>query len=417
MEIILIHPLPQGAKKPYRTKASEAVRTRQAEESSVFGRLEQVFARVIPGNLKVCVIETAEALTAAIEDNALRNQRILLAASIGASGPTPELFSILYLLREVRTQNAIHWDRARQESGKHLYSGETETTDRPQEWGNGCMKGSVGAVWLDGESEDYTKAAGRELIQAMNQSGCSFPGNPFCEATGSLKNFLVRAQNTGCTLERAYELAVGDLLERLLSYPQPMARSHSLLCIHTCDPATSNTYWVWKQLRAEFSGNLMIQEISLRGGPLMDCAGCSYEACMYYSSNADCYYGGTMVEEVYPALMDARALILLCPNYNDALGANLSAFINRLTALYRRRPFSDKSLFAVVISGYSGSDLVTAQLIDALNMNKAFQLPADFAFTETANLAGSIRRVPGIEEKIRSYAAYIEETLLQTAGE
>ena len=40
-----------------------------------------------------------------------------------------------------------------------------------------------------------------------------------------------------------------------------------------------------------------------------------------------------LVDEVFPAIRQANALVMLCPNYNDALSANLTAFINRLTAL------------------------------------------------------------------------------------
>lgn len=65
-----------------------------------------------------------------------------------------------------------------------------------------------------------------------------------------------------------------------------------------------------------------------------------------------------MVEDVYPAVREADAIVMLCPNYNDALSANLTAFINRLTSLFRTTRFYDKALFAVVVSGYSGSDIV-----------------------------------------------------------
>ena len=54
---------------------------------------------------------------------------------------------------------------------------------------------------------------------------------------------------------------------------------------------------------------------------------------------------------------------MLCPNYNDALSANLTAFVNRLTALFRQTRFYDKALFAIVVSGYSGGDILARQLI------------------------------------------------------
>ena len=49
-----------------------------------------------------------------------------------------------------------------------------------------------------------------------------------------------------------------------------------------------------------------------------------------------------------------------------------------------------KSLFGVVVSGYSGGDIVAEQLISGLNMNKTFALPGKFAILETANDPGEI---------------------------
>ena len=103
--------------------------------------------------------------------------------------------------------------------------------------------------------------------------------------------------------------------------------------------------------------------------------------------------------------------MLLCPNYNDALSANLTAFINRLTALFRTTRFYDKAVFAIVVSGYSGSDLIAGQLITALNMNKTFYLPGNFCMLETANNAGAALKLSGIDERIADFAAMIQSAL------
>ncbi|GAF92126.1 unnamed protein product, partial [marine sediment metagenome] len=50
------------------------------------------------------------------------------------------------------------------------------------------------------------------------------------------------------------------------------------------------------------------------------------------------------------------------------------AVINRMTVLYKRVKFGDKTLFSVVVSGNSGSDCVDKQLTGALNINKGFRL-------------------------------------------
>lgn len=111
-----------------------------------------------------------------------------------------------------------------------------------------------------------------------------------------------------------------------------------------------------------------------------------------------------MVEEIFPEIEKADAIVWICPNYNDSVSANLMAVINRLTALYRRTKFFDKTLFGIIVSGNSGSDSVAKQLIGALNINKSFRLPPHFAIMATANNPGDIKAVPGIEEKARLFA-------------
>lgn len=117
-----------------------------------------------------------------------------------------------------------------------------------------------------------------------------------------------------------------------------------------------------------------------------------------------------MVENVYPAVKSADAIVMICPNYNDAISANLTAFINRLTALYRKRQFTDKALFAVIVSGYSGCDILAKQLIAALNMNKSFYLPGHFAIMEMANDPGTVLQLDGIDQRVRDFAHTITHT-------
>ena len=93
------------------------------------------------------------------------------------------------------------------------------------------------------------------------------------------------------------------------------------------------------------------------------------------------------------------------------LSANLTAFINRLTALFRTTRFYDKALFAIIVSGYSGSDLIAGQLITALNMNKTFYLPGNFCIMETGNSPGSAMKRDGIGDRIQAFADTILETM------
>ncbi|MBQ6903537.1 MAG: NAD(P)H-dependent oxidoreductase, partial [Lachnospiraceae bacterium] len=184
-----------------------------------------------------------------------------------------------------------------------------------------------------------------------------------------------------------------------------------LLALHASSYHTSNTMALWSQVKRRLDGACAVTEIGLRNGVLVDCSGCPFNMCLHFGENDSCFYGGVMTDDVYPALREADAVLMICPNYNDAISANLTAFINRLTAMYRKRPFSDKALFAIVVSGYSGSDIVLSQLIAALNMNKSFFLPPYFALYATANDPGSVMKITDIGSQIASFASVIQQTL------
>lgn len=320
-----------------------------------------------------------EVLTAALEGKrvryfagspSLQNRRILFAFSLPESGFNVSLHGLLAWLR-----------------------------GHP-----GSLRGSVGGVVIDGAGDLYTKAAARELVLAANQAGCAFPGRPLTEATGNLRNFTVQAKNAGCSLEEAYRLSVRDLAERVRAFEPPRRKRPKLLVLHASSHRTSNTLALWNACREHLEDACEIREIGLRNGTLEDCGGCPYTMCLHYGEREDCFYGGVMVQEVYPAVREADAVVLLCPNYNDALSANLTAAVNRLTALYRTTSFEDKAVFAIVVSGYSGGDLVASQVASALCMNKGFWLPRSFCLMETANNAGEALALPGIRARIRDFS-------------
>lgn len=277
----------------------------------------------------------------------------------------------------------------------------------------GCdtlLRGSVAGVIVTGVGEFYTKDVARDMVFAANQAGCAFLGRPLVEATGSLSNFRIQAKNLSTDLMGAYQEAVRELAERLLTFTFPGRERPRLLALHASSHHTSNTMALWAQVQSRLSPRWEAEEVGLRNGTLSDCSGCPYTMCLHFGERGGCFYGGVMQEAVYPAVRRADALILMCPNYNDALSANLSAFINRLTALFRQTRFYEKAVFALVVSGYSGSDTVARQLISALNMNKSFYLPSNFALMETANAPGEALASPGIELRLARFVQGMEET-------
>jgi multimeric flavodoxin WrbA len=170
---------------------------------------------------------------------------------------------------------------------------------------------------------------------------------------------------------------------------------------------------MWAKVKEQLEPYCTITEIGLRNGTLSDCSGCPYTVCLHFGEKESCFYGGVMAAEVYPAVRRCSGVVMLCPNYNDAISANMTAFINRLTALFRQTRFYDKALFSLVVSGYSGGDILARQLISGMNMNKSFYLPGNFALMETANDPGQALECEGIQSKLDAFAANIRSVMLK----
>lgn len=310
------------------------------------------------------------------ETTNLKNKKILFAISLGESGINLELYS---MLKKIRLDNNI-------------------------------FEGSVAGVIVDGDSDLYTKSVARDLVFCANSSGCTFIGKPLVEATKSLQNFNIIAKNMGTDNYQAYINSGKSLVQRLVSFNKMKREKPNILVLHSSNLQKSNSFVLWSKIKEKLT-DCEINEISLENGEILDCIGCPYNTCLHFGEKGKCVYGGVIVEKVYPAILKCDALVMICPNYNDALGANLSAFVNRLTALFRNNDFSKKSLFAIIVSGYSGGDIVAQQLISGINMNKAFILPGKFALIETANNPNAVLKIKGIEEKVCSFAGNIIKSL------
>ena len=348
-------------------------------------RLEKVLNRVLAESFtdsaafKPLKISGSEEFAAAAADGHLKNSRIIFAADIDESGTNIECIKVIRFLNMNRN----------------------------------ALEGASGGVIIDGAGELFTKDLGRRLVFAANMAGCTFPGKPLVEATGSLSNFAVSAKLWNVSYEEAYDKSCRLLIEKIAGFkslaPAGKAESAALqrqkiLAIHAGSRITSNSFSLWKEAAGHLAGKADIEEISIRNGQVQDCRGCRYEDCLHFGENEGCFYGGVMVEKVYPAIIRSDVLVLICPNYNDSVSANIMAFINRLTALFRTSDFSRKRIYAIVVSGYSGGDIVAQQIIGAINMNKNFILPPRFAMIETANDPGTALKLPGIKERIKNFA-------------
>lgn len=268
-----------------------------------------------------------------------------------------------------------------------------------------CMEGSVGALLVDGESELYTKQLAQETALSANMAGCAFFGKPLVEGTGSLYNQHILAAQRGVGLQETYFSRARELVQRLETFTAPKYDRPQLLVLHASERGRSGTLWLWEQLRARLEAFCDIREIPLQNGTIYDCRGCSYNACLHFAQNNTCFYGGAISETVLPAIRDCSAMLFLCPNYNDAVGANITALFNRLTSLLLQSDLHDKYLFGIIVSGYSGSDLVAKQLLGTMCLNKTAMLPPRFCMLQTANDLAAVKSIPDITSQLDRFAA------------
>lgn len=273
------------------------------------------------------------------------------------------------------------------------------------------MEGSTGAIILDGAGELYTKQTADMFALAANLAGCRFPGKPLVEATGALDNWNVQSLRRGVSLLGAYRQAARELVQRLTAFDPQKKRRPKVLLLHASDRTTSNTLQIGMRISELISSCCDVHEISLQNGAIFDCRGCSYTTCAHFARQNSCFYGGVITNDVYPAINECDALLLLCPNYNDSVSANILAFINRLTSVLVYNSLYEKQLYAVIVSGYSGSDIIAQQVLGALCLNKTFALPPRFCLMQTANHPGEAMQAEGMRERIDQFAAQMLENM------
>lgn len=271
---------------------------------------------------------------------------------------------------------------------------------------------SIIGIVVKSESEFFTKKFTSSIIFLMNQMGARFLGHPVVEFIKDYSNLKQWQLAEGLSIDDAVAYLVNKLLDKMLTYEVQHVKNPKVLVLHAGTHEKSNTLALWRMVKEELSYD-QITEFHVEEGTAVDCYGCSFNTCIYYSLHKSCFFGGVLTEELLPLIEDSDVIVWICPNYNDALSAKLTAVINRLTVLYRRVSFKNKKIYSLVVSANSGSDSVASQLIDALVINKGFQLPPKFALTALASEEGSIYKVPSIEEEVKVFAKlFIEDCLL-----
>lgn len=285
--------------------------------------------------------------------------------------------------------------------------------------GQSYFNNRIAALIIMSDSEDYTKTYARKFIFLSNLMGCEWIGHPVIEWTRGGINFKTWSKTMTGSYEEIASLQIDKLIKRLVDYAHLEKDQFNILVLHAGHKNISNTLMYWDLIRDKltqrYNANLVIQELHVEEGQITDCYGCSFETCTYYALEKSCFYGGFVVESLYPRIESADAVVWICPNYNDAVSAKLMAVINRLTALYRSMSFQDKYILSVIVSGNSGNDTVAGQLVGALNINKGFRLPPFFAAMAIANDPGEIISVEDLTERVDVYVNRLCENLNKNA--
>lgn len=272
------------------------------------------------------------------------------------------------------------------------------------------LSGMIGALVVISSQECYTKSYARKFMFISNQMGCEFIGHPLVERVADFQNFKTWSKTLNENLEAIELIQIEKLLNRLSSYSPIVRERLKVLVLHAGHKEISNTLMFWDRIKAQISDLEMdIDELHVEEGKISDCYGCNFETCMYYALEKGCFYGGFVVEDLYPKIEKADIVVWICPNYNDAISAKLMAVINRLTALYRSMSFSEKYILSIIVSGNSGNDSVAGQLIGALTINKGFRLPPNFAAMAIANDPGEIMQLSDLDKRVSTYVNYVHE--------
>lgn len=272
--------------------------------------------------------------------------------------------------------------------------------------GEQALAGSEAILFVRAEGDLYTKRAAQTVIFNANRMGCRFPGHSTVESLWDLSNFKTWQKTMPMSLKEIQEEQCRRVFTRFMEYRPQCSASPKILALHASSHETSNTLMLWEAVKQHLPQD-SVETLHIENGSVVDCKGCDFKTCNHYSKQNACFYGGTVIRDIFPAIERADAVVWISPNYNDALSAMHTALINRLTALYRRVPLYDKRAYGIIVSGNSGSDSLACQMIGALNINKGMDIPPYFALMQIANDPGSILKAENFEKLTVAFAKNI----------
>lgn len=260
------------------------------------------------------------------------------------------------------------------------------------------------------KSDWYTKTYARYLCLCLNALGADIIGKPLIEFLPNYVNLKTWQKRMNGSLEEVARQLIHQLIHKIIVTEHVRIYRPKILVLHASKEGISNTLSVWRMTEKalkKLSPQFIIKEIAIERGSITDCIGCPFDVCIELAKALSCTVGGQFVDEIMPALDEADAVVWLCPNYNDTIGADLSSVINRMSGFYRSRDLSQKRFYAIIISGNSGTDAVANQLVGALNLNKGFALAPNFCLTEIASEPLSVLEKEDLQLRVEGFASRI----------
>lgn len=283
-------------------------------------------------------------------------------------------------------------------------------------WRSQSLRGKTIGLICRTQNDWHTKTYARIMALIMNDLGAAVLGKALVEILPDYDNFSAWKKSSHMSLEEIAMSRISDLIQRMADFTHKKDEKPKILVIHSCSEKTSNTLALWRLVEASIqkkAPQVEIQERYLARGSVTDCIGCDYKVCIGEAQKLNCVVGGQFVDEIMPSLEWANAVVWLCPNYNDTISADLIAVINRMSGFYRTRDLSHKSVYAVIVSGNSGTDAVANQLLGSLSLNKGYMLPPQFCLSEIASDPLSVLGKRGVQEKAEAFAGNILEHLCE----
>lgn len=271
--------------------------------------------------------------------------------------------------------------------------------------GRNLLEEAVLGVVVESPTPLHTREAGVQLLYHANKLGACLPGRSLVEATNDMENLLPLSLPLGKTPAEILESQLQGLARRL-SQEKPIRENPRLSVWTIGRPQLSATLAIWEMIRPHLSG-VEVELLSFGNENIRDCRGCAYELCKKMGQETRCIYEDYVVKELYPSIERSDGILILTPNYNDMLPANFVSSINRLTALFRKRKFYDKSLFSLIVTGHTGAELLSRQLIGALHVNKTFALPPRFSWEVRAHNVDAVAQNASLPAQARNFAERI----------